>query len=311
MRRTSFWGSLLALTTLACGTPAPAVVDAGSDAAAPPTDANTNDAFRPGRDAGPQFDLGTAARPAPVIIPSSFDGTTPMPLIILLHGDGVTGPVEEMYLHLGTAARASGVMLALPTGTRGSDGFLTWNDGVIGHTTANDIAYLGTVIDQAEAMLPLDTSRVYFVGHASGGFMAYVMACAEASRIAGIASIAAGEPQTFCAPSRPVSILDLNGTADTVIPYDGVAGSFFGAIEATQRWAGFASCDITMARSPASLDLDGAVPGAETMPTDYVVGCTGARVSLFTMTRSGHIPTFSDASAQVIVDWLLAQSSPP
>lgn len=307
--RTSSWGLLLALTVVACTDRGVTPTDAGSDAG-PPVDANDNDAFRPPRDAGPRFDLGTTDRPAPVLLPDSFDGTTPQPLIILLHGDGVTGQVEQMYLHLGEAARSAGALLVLPTAAMGTSGFREWNDGVIGHTTTDDVTYLGDVLDAAIAMLPVDTHRIYFFGHASGGFMAYVMACAEASRIAGIVSIAAGEPETFCSPSRAVSVLDLNGTSDAVIPYAGVAGSFFGAQEATQRWAGFAGCDVTMAQSSAPLDLDDAVPGNETMPTDYVTGCTGARVSLFTMTGSGHIPGFTTSAAQVLVDWLLAQSSP-
>jgi hypothetical protein len=66
-----------------------------------------------------------------------------------------------------------------------------------------------------------------------------------------------------------------------------------------------------MPHSPAAFDMDMAVAGDETTATDYVVGCTGgARVSLFTMTGSTHIPTFSASAGRAIVDWLLARSAP-
>lgn len=287
--------------------------DAGSDAGA--EDASTiPDTFVP-RDAGPQFDLGTTDRPAPVIIPSTYDGTTPLPLIVLLHGDGVSGAAQEMYMHLGPVTRASGAYLVLPNGTRpAGGGLLEWNDGIAFHTsTADDVAYLSSILDQAFAMLPVDASRVYFVGHSNGGFMAYRMACEESARVTGIVAIAAGDyPDTsFCTPSRPVAVLHLHGTMDTVSPIDGAFGVYAGAVESTQRWAQRAGCDLSMAHAGSPLDMDSSVAGAETTTTDYIVGCTGARVSLFTMTGSGHIPTFTQASSQVMVDWLLAQSSAP
>ncbi len=316
MRRTRSYAWLLAqvLILAACTTAMPAT-DAGSDAAA--DDANTVDAARVHTDAGPHFDLGTTARPAPVILPAAYDGTTPLPLIILLHGDGVTAAVQDVYLHLSAVTRTSGALLALPIGTMhtGSSGmpFLAWNDGITQSTSADDVMYLGSVIDQALAMLPVDRSRIYFIGHSNGGFMAYRMACAEAARIAGIASINAGDypTSTGCQPVRPVSVLDLHGTADTVVSYDGAIGVFSGALQSTERWAMRASCDVSMTHSPAPFEMDNAVPGPETTATDYIVGCGRARVSRFTMAGSMHIPGFTMASTQQIVDWLLAQSSPP
>lgn len=315
IRRTS-WGVLLVAAWVsgavcACTSREVVTVDGGADVGT--DDANTVDAFRPGRDAGPMFDVGTTARPAPIVIPSAHDGTTRLPLIVLLHGDAVTAAAQDLYLHLSAVTRTNGAYLALPTATRAMSGDLLWNDGIAFHNTPDDVAYLVSVLDQAEAMLPIDTSRVYFVGHSNGGFMAYRMACEQASRITAIVSINAGDypfASSCSGPARPVSVLDLHGTADMIAPYDGSLGLYAGAIESTQRWATRASCDLSMAHSPAALDLDSAVSGAETIATDYVAGCTGARVSLFTMNGSGHIPGFTMASSQVLVDWLLARSAP-
>jgi len=57
--------------------------------------------------------------------------------------------------------------------------------------------------------------------------MAYRMACQSADLIAGIASLAGPaflEPSQ-CAPSEPVNILHINGTADVLATYWGGAGT--------------------------------------------------------------------------------------
>jgi len=309
--RLSGWVWGLAFFFSAC-TSAPPASDAGSDGASD-LDAGVVDAFVARRDAGPHFDLGTTARPAPVVLPMAYDGTTRLPLIILLHADGVTGLVTSTYLHVGEAARAGGAYVAMPTGTADSHGFLVWNDGITTTNAVDDVAYLSSVLDHALAMLPVDTSRVYFVGHANGGFMAYRMACEESARVAGIAAVSGGDFPTPspCTPSRPVSVLDVHGTLDAVASFDGVFGVYAGSVEATQRWAQIASCNLSTAHMPAPFDMDGTVAGNETTATDYIDGCTGARVSLYSMAGSGHIPAFSVAAGQDIVDWLLARSAAP
>ncbi len=309
MRRVSL--VLSASLALAC-TSQISDADTGSDASVVP-DADTVDAYRAPHDAGPHIDVGTTDRPAPVLLPMGFDGTTPMPLIVVLHADGATGPIEQMLLHIGAAASTSGAIVVLPTGTLNpGSSFLLWNDGITTTTSADDVAYLGGVLDRSFAMLPVDRHRVYFVGHANSAFMAYRMACAEAARITGIIAIDGGDypSSTQCTPTRAVSVLDIHGTADPVFAYDGVTGVFAGAVESTTRWAQRASCDTSMSHMPAAFDLDAAVAGPETTATDYIAGCTGARVSLYTMTGSGHIPGFTAAAGQDMVDWLLARSSP-
>ena len=295
---------VLIVSLLACGDPT-LPVDGGSDAPALP------DAYRAPYDAGPQFTLGTADRPAPVVLPTAYDGTTRLPLILMLHGDLITGAVEDGYLHFSAAARTSGAYTVLPRGSMDADGNPTWN--YFGRTGTDDVAYLTSVLDQAEAMLPVDTSRVYVFGHSSGGFMAYRMACEISGRLAAIGTLAGADfpGATDCVPARAVSVLQVHGTADALVPYAGMPGEHTGAVESTQRWAMRASCDLSMATMSAPFDLDVAVDGPETVATDYVAGCVGARVTLYTMTGSSHIPSLPMTSTQRFIDWLLMRSMPP
>jgi polyhydroxybutyrate depolymerase len=283
--------------------------DAGTDAyvALP-------DAWMP--DAGPPIVLGTADRPARVVLPTAHDGTTPLPLIILLHGYGASAALEDLYLHLSTITRASGAYLVLPDGTPNSMGHRFWNampaccnfEG----SSVDDVAYLTSLIDQAEAMLPIDRTRIYFFGHSNGGFMSYRMACEISPRLAAIAVLAGGDYplETDCVPTRPVSVLHIHGTADTEVLFNGMAGGYTGAVDSSQRWARRAHCDTTMAHTSTPIDFDSSVDGAETTATSNVVGCMGGVVTLYRMEGSGHLPTLPAASVQMVVDWLLARSAP-
>ncbi|MFO0681853.1 MAG: alpha/beta fold hydrolase [Sandaracinus sp.] len=308
----------LAIASAGCTNREPA--GSGEDASQPPMDAAMApedafapvDAYRPPRDAGPRYDVGTAARPAIVTLPTAHDGTTRLPLIVMLHGYGVSPALEDAYLHLSAVTRDKGFYLVAPSGTDDDRGMLDWSDGITGTTGADDVAYLTTILDHAEAMLPIDTSRVYFFGHSSGAFMAYRMACDRADRITAIAVLEGGdyESEFQCFPSRPVSVLHMHGTADQQLPYGGVAGVYAGAVETTQRWARRDSCDVTMSHMPAPFDLDASVDGPETQATDYVTGCNGARVSLFTLEGSSGIPALSAASTGLVLDWLRERTSP-
>ncbi len=301
---------------LACSTPNPVVVDAGAD---PGLDATMGGDDAGDRDAGPPpIMIGTADRPARLVMPPAHDGTTELPLVVLLHGYGVTGAIQDAYFHLSAIARLRGFYLIIPDGTEDATGKRFWNAQPgccdFGNTGVDDVGYLTSLIDQAEAALPIDRTRIYFMGHSNGGFMSYRMACEISDRIAGIAVLAGGDfvDPTACVPSRPVSVLHMHGTADMTVSYDStlVTPEHAGAVESAERWATRAGCDLAMATMDPPFDLDTAITGPETTATNYVAGCTGAVVTRFTMVGSPHIPAFPQTSTERAVDWLLARSAP-
>jgi polyhydroxybutyrate depolymerase len=144
------------------------------------------------------------------------------------------------------------------------------------------------------------------------------MACDHADLVAGIVSVAGAmwvDPKR-CAPSGAVSVLEIHGTADAVIAYDG--GVFHagfppypGATTSVADWARFDGCATPGDASLAPLDLDRALPGAETSVTRYATGCRGASsVELWTVRGAGHSPTLSGAVAGKVLDFLLAHPKP-
>src|SRR4029077_1954396 len=84
---------------------------------------------------------------------------------------------------------------------------------------------------------------------ANGGRMAYRLACELSDRIAAIASVSGALVATPCHPARPVSVLEMHGADDPLIPIGGGSvaglGSFAPTLTTLQRWARLDACGGT------------------------------------------------------------------
>ncbi len=273
------------------------------------------------------------ARPRPVnlFVPSRHDGQTNLPLVILLHGYARTGQIEEDYMQLRPLAEARGFLYCYPDGTRNSVGvqFFSATDFCcdITSTGVDDAGYLRAVIEEIALRFAVDRKRIYLVGHSNGGFLCYRMACQFADTIAGIASLAG---TTFldpgrCAPSQPVNILHIHGTADEDIRYWGWGNhgnsyeqnmpAYPGALTTIQFWAGYNGSSAPVTEDAPTLNLSLDVPGLETVITRYTNAPPGGAVELWTMVGGNHIPTLYSGStasefAPRVIDWLLAHPKP-
>ena len=157
------------------------------------------------------------------------------------------------------------------------------------------MAYLTDVIADIQAELAIDPKRIALVGHSNGGFMSYRLACDQAGLVAAIVSLAGASfaDPAECAPSEPVSVAQIHGTADDVIRYGGggpltdVTGPYPGAETTAEAWAAYDGCGETPSELSAKVDVDvlladGADP-AETSVAEWS-GCkSGATVQLWTI----------------------------
>ncbi|MCC6522389.1 MAG: prolyl oligopeptidase family serine peptidase [Polyangiaceae bacterium] len=258
-------------------------------------------------------------RPVELFVPAGHDPATPAPLLVLLHGYGVSGAVQDLYWALRAQALERGFLYAHPDGTVDSEGHRFWNatdaccnfDGA----SVDDSGYLMGLVDAIAAAYAVDPKRVYFTGHSNGGFMSFRMACDHADRIAAIASLAGATyaDPSACAPSEPVHVLALHGTADDDILYDGgtSAAPYPGAVATAETWASYDGCSPTADTSAAPLDLDEGVAGAETAVQRWATGCDpGGSAELWSMTGVTHIPTVGPDFTPSILDFLLAHPKP-
>lgn len=272
----------------------------------------------------------TRPRPVNLFVPSGYDGHTPMPLVILLHGGHLTGDWIENYMHLRPLAEARGFLYCYPTGTLDLLGSPFWNAyfedpaeaAAFGMTNVDDAAFLRSLIEEIAKDFSVDRKRVYLIGHSNGGFMAYKMAGKCADLFAGIASLAGTRflgLQNY-EPSEPVNILHIHGTADEYARYWGGAmtqpplwlnsGPYVGAVLQVQTWASYDGASNPVTDASPSMDLTTDVAGLDTVVTCYTSCLPGGAVELWTINGGSHTPTLSAQFSSLVVDWLLAHPKP-
>lgn len=254
----------------------------------------------------------------PLYVPANYDKDTPAPLVVLLHGYTSSGKQQESYMKFSELVDTYGYLLAIPDGTREDSGRKVrfWNASEaccnFQGSEVDDSAYVLSIIDLVKADYTIDANRVYLIGHSNGGFMSYRMAYDHPETIAAIASLAGATLSGIDrpAPAGPVNVLQIHGTKDTTIAYDGGqigATDYPGAKQSVERWAAYNGCEVEAITSDKTIDLDRRIEGAETTITQYSSQCNpGGAVELWTIEGGGHIPSLSDTFNKQVIEWLLA-----
>ena len=268
-------------------------------------------------DAQPQSTLIDAGRGSVrLYYPSDYDGTQALPLIVGLHGFTSSGAGLEGYFNLATQIEERQFLYAIPDGTRNLIGLRFWNatDACCG-SGVDDSAYLRGLVELVQRDYAVDDRSIHFTGHSNGGFMSHRMAIDHADLVASIASLAGMNYLNAAAhdPSESVHVLQVHGTADGVIDYNG--GTAFGPYPSAEQtvlnWAEYNGMEATSEVNGNPFNLDGAVPDRETTSTVYDRdNSQGIGLELWTLEGSGHSPAFgggtSNRFAPRVVDWLLS-----
>jgi len=260
------------------------------------------------------IDLGRGE--LPVTVPASYDAGTPAPLIVLLHGYTSSGAGQDSYMGFSAIADSYGFLLVSPDGDKeaGGDENRFWNASSaccnFYQSDVDDSAYVLNIIKEVKADFNVDPNRVYLVGHSNGGFMSYRAAYDHSETIAAIASLAgASHADMRSAPENPVHILQIHGTSDGTIAYDGadIGGNAYpSAKDTVTQWAEYNGCEA-QANERELRDLVANLEGHESSVMVFNQGCKpGGSSELWTIEDGPHVPAFSDTFAEQVVEWLLA-----
>lgn len=265
----------------------------------------------------PPATIGPKSRPAKLIVPKGYDGVLPLPVVVLLGGYDYAAQDFEDWVELGKSVDALGFALILADGVVDSAGSPTWNatdtccdyDGV----GTDDVGYLLGLLEQASNVLHLDPRRVVLYGHSAGGFMAYRLACDHPERVSAVVSIAGSGflDASMCKAMLPVSVLQVHGLDDDVMPYEGDQEAP-GGREMVRRWAVRAGCDEAgLVKEDDGLELILGKVDHETTVEHYGKGCAdGIDVRLWTMKGVDHYPDFGSAFRPTSLGWALHKARP-
>ncbi len=265
------------------------------------------------------MEIGPSDRTAMLTMPGGHDYNRPLPLVIGLHGFSGSGWWNSYYMGLFDSILDNEHLLLWPNGSLNSVGIRFWNatdaccaDGI---TQSDDVEWLDELINEAIISYGADPEGIIFIGHSNGGFMSHRMACERGDMIHSIVSLAGATYNDFssdCGDSGRPNILNIHGTNDGVILYEG--GYHFNwdgfseypsANLSTSYWAERSGCEESLTNIGV-LDLVYTVNEEETTMFENLNCEEGNRVALWSINDGGHNPGFNDGVfANKTLEWAL------
>ncbi len=192
-------------------------------------------------------------------------------LIINMHGLGSNSFEQEFYTEFDQVADTAGIVMVYPDGVNSQ-----WNiyqDGGV-----DDVGFISALIDTMDANYSIDLLRVYACGMSMSGFMSHRLGCQLNDRIAAIGSVTGLLVYFNCNLTRKVPVLQIHGTADDIVPYEGVAYTM-------QYWTDIDGCpDSVVTELP---DIDTTDQSTVTLTT-YNTCIEDSEVLLYTINGGEH-----------------------
>jgi polyhydroxybutyrate depolymerase len=230
---------------------------------------------------------GDLQREFVVDVPTAYDGKTPLPVVVVLHGWTGTDVLAEKYTRMAEESEKGSFIAIFPQGL-GKPNYLGWNVGWIDLTgqKKDDVKFVSDALDYVEKELKVDTAREYVCGHSNGAFLANLVGSQLGNRVAAVASVAGtigNTRQQIPDPVAPVSVLLIHGMADNMVSYAGDSKALLrgiGARESAKWWAKEDGCGPLANESTSD--------GGNVITTIYSGGKGDADVELVTIKNGSH-----------------------
>lgn len=181
----------------------------------------------------------------PVIIETSaeIDHLKSYPIVIALHGRG--GSNKNWIQPLSKFTNSGEFIGVYPQGHLNS-----WNLGQE-PSNANDVAFISSTIDTLLSYSNVDENKIFAVGNSNGSGMVNVLGGVN-KRLKAIAPVASQltERTEIKSNAIPLSIFQVNGDQDILIPIDGgmkLGHQFLSASDSAKKWATHFNCNHNVA----------------------------------------------------------------
>lgn len=217
-------------------------------------------------------------------VPNVYNASQAVPLILNLHGYTSNSSQQQAYTNFMPIADTANFLMVYPDG-RVQNGNQYWNAGFGG--PENDVLFMSDLIDSLKLNYNIDLNSVYSCGMSNGGIMSYYLACNLPNRITAIASVTGSMLNSWfsCAPARPFPVMEVHGTADGTVNYNG-DGTFAPIDSVIKKWRTFDNCNVA--------PITYSVPNINTTDNSYAVnykytgGANGSTVELYKVFGGSH-----------------------
>jgi len=201
-----------------------------------------------------QFDFENVLRDFSVIIPDDYDASIAYPILFYFHGLGGSKLAGESILSKMT--KHNSFIGISPQGHLDS-----WNSGLGGvPSEENDLGFVIEILSILNNNLLLNLDRIYAIGYSNGGQMCNDLAL-KTDRFTAIASLSSTFPEGMTMPElvNKISIFQLHGELDSVVPYNGGQSSvlsiaFQSVDETINYWVDLNNIDHTPTVNNPELD---------------------------------------------------------
>jgi polyhydroxybutyrate depolymerase len=231
-------------------------------------------------------------------LPIGYNPADPSPLVLAFHGYTTTAfQLEKKYTSFSRHADQNGYIMVYPQATSFEVGDMvitSWNDlacnaspgpegsictdEAVDYPTPpecgepsecdwcscyDDLGFVAALFDVLEAELCIDRNRVFAHGMSNGAMFVHRLGCVLSDRFAAIAPTAGTIAKGFnCAPgsSAKISMINIYGTRDTTVPFDGTPSAdgflYTPTSQVMAAWASSDSqgCDAKESPYPTSKD---------------------------------------------------------
>ncbi len=232
---------------LACALLLTAGCSSGDDDTAPGTTRATTTAPAPcpsavGHDPEPTpqtFEIDGLERKYLLAVPEGYDGATPAPVVVDLHGFTSTAEAQDGASRLSEKGTKRGYVVVTPQALDADVGGgpqPLWNvfgaedtsttlptstTEPVEEPVGNDLTFLNGLLDHLEDELCLDESREYVTGMSNGAGMSTWLVCQPSNRFAAAAYVSGINQVKACPASTVPPFIAFHGDADVPDPYTG------------------------------------------------------------------------------------------
>jgi len=168
------------------------------------------------------IDVNGTARTLLFHLPAGYQAGDDLPVLFDFHGYGSNAKDQELLTGMSAFADQFGFVVIYPEGLVDQFGNQYWNT-LSGQNKQADLDFVAEMLRLLGIYYGYNPTRVYASGFSNGGGMANMLAGEMADTFAAIGTVAgAYYDYADYQPSQPVPVITFHGTADQVVPYNGL-----------------------------------------------------------------------------------------